>query len=92
MCAEKEHLECHRTLLVARTLNEQGANVAHILADGALEAHSDAMERLLDVVGLPYEDLFHSHQELIAQALARQEEKVAYVDEKLETKTSGTVR
>jgi uncharacterized protein (DUF488 family) len=92
MCAEKEPLECHRTLLVARTLDEQGASVAHILADGGLEAHSDAMERLLDVVGLPHEDLFHSQQELIAQALARQEEKVAYVDERLTTGASVNVR
>jgi len=92
MCAEKEPLECHRTLLVARALDEQGIGVAHILGDGRLEAHRDALHRLLDVTGLPREDLFRSREELIAQALVRQEEKVAYVDEKLAAEASGAVR
>lgn len=82
MCAEKEPLECHRTLLVSRALDEDGVAVSHILADGRLEAHTDAMLRLLDVTGLPREDLFRTQDELIAEALGRQEERVAYVDEK----------
>jgi|SRR5580704_2796052 uncharacterized protein (DUF488 family) len=89
MCAEREPLECHRTLLVATALDEQGVKVAHILADGGLEAHSDSMERLLDLTGLPREDLFSSQAELIKQALARQGQKVAYVDEKLAAEASG---
>jgi uncharacterized protein (DUF488 family) len=92
MCAEKEPLECHRTLLVARALDEQSVAVAHILGDGRLEAHRDAMERLLDVVGLPREDLLQSKQELIAQALARQEERVAFTDEKLAAEAAGDAR
>jgi uncharacterized protein (DUF488 family) len=92
MCAEREPLECHRTLLVARTLDERGVSVAHILGDGRLEAHRNAMERLLDVTGLPREDLFRSREELIGQALARQEEKVAYVDEKVATEASGNLK
>lgn len=83
MCAEKEPLECHRTLLVARALDQGGMEVSHILADGRLESHGDAMLRLLDVVGLPRDDLFRSQDELVAEALARQEDRVAYVDEKL---------
>ena len=83
MCAEKEPLECHRTLLVARALEDLGVPVEHILADGRLEAHGEAMLRLLDLVGVPRKDLFRSRQELLAEALARQEARVAYVDEKL---------
>ena len=83
MCAEKEPLECHRTLLVARALAELGIAVQHILADGRLESQEATMERLLDVVGLPRQDLFRSRDELIAEALIRQEERVAYVEEKL---------
>lgn len=83
MCAEKEPLQCHRTILVARTLVELGVVVQHILADGRLESHEATMERLLDVVGLLHQDLFRSRDELIAEALVRQEERVAYVDEKL---------
>jgi uncharacterized protein (DUF488 family) len=90
MCAEKEPLECHRTLLVARTLDEQGVDVLHILGDGRLESHRDAMTRLLAVTGLPLEDLFRTREDLIAQALARQEEKVAYVDVTLPAEAGGT--
>ena len=34
MCAEKDPLECHRTILVSRELNKEGLAVEHILADG----------------------------------------------------------
>ena len=83
MCAEKEPLDCHRTILVARTLSDLGVVVQHILADGRLESHDATMERLLRVVGLPDHELFRSRDQLIADALFRQEQKVAYVDEKL---------
>lgn len=89
MCAEKEPLECHRTLLVARALDELGVPVNHILADGRLESQADAMLRLLDLVRLPREDLFRSRQELIAEAIAKQEERVAYVDEKMLAESTG---
>jgi len=34
MCAEREPLECHRCLLVARSLAEGGFTIGHILHDG----------------------------------------------------------
>jgi uncharacterized protein (DUF488 family) len=89
MCAEKEPLECHRTLLVARALAERGVAVDHILADGRLESHEAALERLLHLLGLPNENLFHTRDQLIAEALARQEERIAYVDEKRSTEAAG---
>jgi uncharacterized protein (DUF488 family) len=82
MCAEKDPLQCHRTLLVARALVEHGVVVEHILANGKLESHQAAMERLLDVVGLPQQDLFRSRDELVSEALALKEEQVAYVNKK----------
>jgi uncharacterized protein (DUF488 family) len=89
MCAEKEPLECHRTLLVARALAKQGVEIAHILADGSLEPHDVAMTRLLDVVGLSRQDLFSSREQLIEEAMARQEQRIAYVDEKLAAEARG---
>ena len=77
MCAEKEPLDCHRTLLVGRSLAARNVAVAHILADGALEPHDEAMDRLLDSVGLPAGDLLHSREELIAEAVARKEGRIA---------------
>ena len=83
MCTEKEPLECHRTLLVARILSERGVVVKHILADGGTENHSAAMDRLLDMFKLSHDgDMFTSRAEVIADALTRQAQKVAYKGEK----------
>jgi uncharacterized protein (DUF488 family) len=78
MCSEKEPLECHRTLLVGQTLREQGVQVTHIHGDGKLETHEEAIERLLKVFKLDEPDLFRSDQEIIEEALLRQEQKVAF--------------
>ena len=83
MCAEKEPLDCHRTLLVARTLVERGVDVQHILANGSLEKHEASMNRLMGVLKLPPNgDLFRSRGDVLADALTIQEKKVAYVGEK----------
>ena len=60
LCAEKEPLDCHRTLLVAPALAARGVRVQHILADGALESHDRAMDRLLETTGLKQASLFGS--------------------------------
>ena len=82
LCTEKEPLECHRTLLVANALTERGVDVEHILADGKLENHAAAMDRLMDIFKLPRNgDLFWTRTEMIGDALTRQAQKVAYVGE-----------
>lgn len=78
MCAEKEPLECHRTILVARHLTGISLDVQHIHADGRLEAHADALSRLVKMLNLPEHDMFHSREELLAIAYHRQEERIAY--------------
>jgi uncharacterized protein (DUF488 family) len=84
MCTEKEPLECHRTLLVARALWERGVDIAHILADGSLENHAATMDRLMDIFKLPHNgDMFRSRVDVVADALIRQAKKVAYVGEPL---------
>ncbi len=84
LCTEKEPLECHRTLLVSRVLHERGVPIAHILADGILEAHADAMLRLVEIHKLPPNgDMFRSPADVIEEALTRQARKFAYVGEQL---------
>ena len=81
MCAEKEPLDCHRTLLVARALVERGVSVGHILADGSVEEHTAAIERLLAAFKMsPHGDMFRSREDTIAEALDRQAKKVAHVE------------
>lgn len=89
MCTEKDPLECHRTVLVARDLTKRGVVVGHILASGLVESHGEAMRRLLDKLKLPHADLLHSTEELIEVALARQEERIAYVDSSLAVGAEG---
>lgn len=83
MCAEKDPLECHRTLLVARKLVDRGVQVDHILADGSIEAHPDSLLRLLAKTGKHQTSLLDSEQDLVDAALAEQEARVAYVDPEL---------
>ena len=80
MCAEREPLECHRTLLVTPELEKAGITVLHVHADGRTESHSDAMSRLLDLFRLADEDLFRSRSELIEEACYRQQERVAFAE------------
>jgi uncharacterized protein (DUF488 family) len=65
MCAEREPLECHRTILVSRELERAGVPITHILPDGSLEPHRDAMRRLASSLKLTATDLFRSPEELI---------------------------
>jgi uncharacterized protein (DUF488 family) len=90
MCAEKEPLECHRTILVARHLAALGVPVTHIHADGSLESHDSALSRLARLVNLPEHDMFHSREELLDGAYRRQEERIAY--EVAEPADSTTVK
>ena len=78
MCAEKEPLECHRTILVARQLALRGVTVQHILEDGSLEAHQDALARLREKLKLPECDLFRTPEDIIEEAYRLQGERIAY--------------
>ena len=76
MCAEKEPLDCHRTLLVAHDFYGQGVEVMHILCNGGLEQHWDSLNRLLTMWKLAEPELIRSVDERIAEALKLQERKV----------------
>ena len=80
MCTEKDPLDCHRTLLVAPSLVAYKVNVEHILADGSLENHDSAIDRLMDSFKLPRNgDLFRPRSEVIEEALYRQAKRVGHV-------------
>jgi len=89
MCAEREPLDCHRTLLVARALDLRGLEILHIHADGRLERHADAVDRLVEKLNLHAEgDLFRgpsSRAELAAEAMARQAGMAAWSGSRTDT-------
>ena len=78
MCAEKEPLECHRTILVARQLASRGVTVQHILEDGSLETHQDTLARLREKLKLPECDLFRTPEDILEEAYRLQGERIAY--------------
>jgi uncharacterized protein (DUF488 family) len=80
MCAEKEPLDCHRTILVTRELTRQGIPITHILDSGKLELHDATLARLRERLDLPAEDLFRSQAELIEAAYDQQAGNIAYVE------------
>jgi uncharacterized protein (DUF488 family) len=79
MCAEREPLDCHRTILVSRELERAGVPVTHILQDGSLEPHRQTMTRLASDLKLASTDLFRTPDELIEDAYERQGSRIAYV-------------
>jgi len=78
MCAEKDPLHCHRTILVARELIKRGLEVAHILDNGKLEQHANSMERLMGELKVSCDDMFRSKEDGLTEAYAKQAEKIAY--------------
>jgi uncharacterized protein (DUF488 family) len=47
MCAEKDPITCHRTILICRELRKLNVQIAHILSDSSLESHEELEKRLL---------------------------------------------
>ena len=78
MCAEKDPLDCHRTILVSRELLKRGLIVTHILEDGSLESHTESIARLVATLGMSMDDMFISRDEIIDQAYRRQADRIAY--------------
>ncbi len=81
MCAEKDPLDCHRTILVARHLVERGLLVDHILPDGKIETHEDLLSRLLELLNLEDRDLLRSREETIEIAYKIRGESIAFEEE-----------
>ncbi len=81
MCAERDPLDCHRCLLVARSLASRGLRIGHILFDGSIEPHEATEQRLmkLDAEGDGAPDLFVTgHEDRLAAAYRRRARAVAY--------------
>ncbi|HQU44975.1 MAG TPA: DUF488 domain-containing protein, partial [Pirellulales bacterium] len=79
LCAEKEPLDCHRTVLVCRELRDE-FEIRHILADGSLERHADTERRLVQQTGVT-RTLFEpdlTDDDLVQQAYDERARKIAY--------------
>lgn len=90
MCAERDPLECHRTILVARELEQNSVEIRHIVSSGQIESHEDAMDRLIKMHGLDNGDLFRSRKEIKNEAYDKQAKVVAYIRPKETVETLRT--
>jgi uncharacterized protein (DUF488 family) len=89
VCAEREPLDCHRYLLVARRLVERKLSIGHILHDSAVEPHAATEQRLLALDG-DAGDLFAAGQdERLAAAYRRRARTVAF-RQKVSTRRADT--
>jgi len=80
MCAERDPLDCHRTILVCRHAKEF-ADIFHIHGDGHLESHKEAEDRLLSRYVPKEGDLFRSRKELLNEAYTKRGEEIAFVEQ-----------
>lgn len=88
MCAEKDPLDCHRTVLVCRHAKEF-SEISHILTDGRLESHADTEIRMMSRYVPAEGDMFLSRIQLLNEAYRRRGEEINYVEQ---TETSSIVR
>lgn len=77
MCAEKEPLDCHRTILICRALSRE-FDIRHIIGPNEVESHEDCEERLLDRHHLTSRDLFRDPEEVLDDAYALQAKQIEY--------------
>ena len=78
MCAEKDPITCHRTILICRNLLSAGIKIKHILGNGKIEEHKDSEHRLMKLFNLNHPDLFRTEQQRLDDAYSWQGEKIAY--------------
>lgn len=84
MCAEKDPLDCHRALLVGKTLHEMGVAVSHIKSDKSIESQKEMENRLLKLCKIPNGDMFRGRDECLEEAYSIQSERVAYQDDSMD--------
>jgi uncharacterized protein (DUF488 family) len=78
MCTERDPLQCHRCLLVARRLAERGAAIGHVLPSGEIASQHATEDRLLTMEGLGGDDLF-SRASRLADAYRARRPRVSSV-------------
>ncbi len=96
MCAEKDPITCHRTILICRNLRGQGIDIQHIIDAKTTETQVDLEKRLISQLKL-HPDMFEDSDSnaLIERAYDIQGDRIAYVeksDREVNEITAETVR
>lgn len=85
MCTEKDPIDCHRAIMVARAFDLKGIEVSHILPDGNIQTQRELDNRLLDLYFGDREQLsiFNYNTEItddeyLVQAYRKRNEQIGY--------------
>lgn len=85
MCTEKDPIDCHRAIMVARAFDLRGIEVNHILPNGDIQSQRELDNRLLDMYFGDREQLsifnyknIVSEEEYITQAYRKRNEEIGY--------------
>ena len=77
MCSEKEPFDCHRFVLVSRSLSRLGVDVAHILPEGTFSQKA-LEERLFEKYKLPRHNLLMDEEAMLAEVYRLRNRDIAY--------------
>jgi uncharacterized protein (DUF488 family) len=96
MCAEKDPMACHRSILICRNLRDRLIDIRHIIDHDTTETQADLEKRLVTQLRL-YPDLFKDTDPnaLIERAYEIQGDQIAYVEKgepEQDEKLAETVR
>lgn len=81
MCAEKDPITCHRTILICRNLKQKKVTIKHIISENQIENHEDSEKRLLKLFKIDEKSLFFDYDQLLNEAYDLQGKKIAYEKE-----------
>jgi len=82
MCAEKDPLSCHRSILICRNLRDMtNIDIRHIINSNSIETQSDLEQRLVKQLKI-YPNLFEDTEPsaLVERAYEIQGDRIAYVE------------
>ncbi len=90
MCAEKDPLTCHRSILICRHLREI-TKISHIWpcgkdnSDANMESHEHLESRLLSKFGMDHLDMLKSKEQALEEAYDLQGAEIAYKGEGIDS-------
>lgn len=90
MCAEKDPLTCHRTILVARALRDE-YELRHIVTEDKVFSQDELEQELLARWNMSHPELFQEPGEVLEEAYRRQSDEIAYEVPKDESPAEGQV-
>ncbi len=86
MCAEKDPFNCHRFVLVSRTLSLKGVEIRHILEDGNYVLNEDLDKKLLMKYKCDYKQMnmfekAKTREDALTEAYRQRNQDIAYSNE-----------